>query len=105
MTTPARRRTKLRATALVALGLVACAGAPQTVSLRVSASMADAMVTVDDELLGTVAYVSKKGVALPPGRHRLSVEKAGYFPFDRLVEAPEGAAPIKIEVTLEKIPD
>jgi hypothetical protein len=33
------------------------------------------------------------------------VEKTGYFPWDRLVEAHEGDPPIKLDVTLTKIPD
>jgi hypothetical protein len=47
--------------------------------------------------------VAARGVALPPGRHRITVEKVGYFPWDALVEANHD--PIHLEITLEPIPD
>jgi hypothetical protein len=89
---------------LFALGLAACAG-PQTVSLRLKGNVPDAMVTIDDQHLGTVKYVGMRGVALPPGTHRVTIEKVGYFPFDKLVEAKEGEGPIELEVELEPVPD
>jgi hypothetical protein len=42
-------------------------------------------------------------VRLPEGEHRISVTKAGYFPWDRLVNA--GRDPIKLDVQLEPVPD
>jgi hypothetical protein len=33
------------------------------------------------------------------------VEKSGYFPWDRLVEAHDGDPPVILDVTLTKIPD
>jgi hypothetical protein len=87
------------------LTLASGCAAPATVSFRVESNVKDAMVTVDDQLLGTVAYVEKRGVAMPPGIHRVTVEKAGYFPFDKEVVAREGDATLKLEVPLEKVPD
>jgi hypothetical protein len=88
------------------LALTACVvEAPRTVSLRVAGAPPDASVTVDDKYLGAFAYVQRRGVAMPPGKHRITVEKTGYFPWDRLVEAHEGDAPIKLDVALTKIPD
>ncbi len=95
----------LRFVALAAL-LAACSGAQmaqKTVSLRLRGSPPDAQVTVDDRYLGALAFVAKRGVALPPGKHRITVEKAGFFPWDREVSASE--APIVLDVVLEKIPD
>ncbi len=91
--------------AAAALGLFTGCAAPATVSFRVQSNVKDAMVTVDDQLLGTVAYVEKRGVAMPPGVHRVTVEKAGYFPFDQEVVAKEGEATLKVDVPLEKVPD
>jgi hypothetical protein len=89
---------------LGALTAAACVPAtPPTVSLRMRGEVQDASVTIDDEHIGALAFVAKRGVALPPGPHRITVEKIGYFPWDRLVEARE--APIQIEVKLVKIPD
>ncbi len=94
------------AAALVGFALAACAAAPpKTVSLRVRGNVPDASVTIDDQYVGALAFVTRRGVALPPGKHRITVEKAGYFPWDRLVEAPEGGAPIALEVELVRVPD
>src|SRR5258708_690749 len=77
--------------------------AQPTVSLRVRGNVADAHVTIDDIAVGALAYVAARGVALPPGRHRITVERTGYFPWDALVEAKDD--PIFLEVTLVPIPD
>jgi hypothetical protein len=91
---------------LVVLAAAGCAGSqPQTTSLRVKGAPNDATVTIDDRYLGTFAYVASKGVALPPGKHRITVEKTGFFPWDRLVEAHEGDPPVHLDVTLTKVPD
>lgn len=90
----------------VCLGLAACTPTrPATVSLRVKGNVRDAHVTIDDQYLGAFAYVAKKGVALPPGRHRITVEKNGYFSWDKIVVANEGDPPIKLDVILVEIPD
>lgn len=95
----------MRAAALLlSLALVACAGA-QTISLRLKGNVPDALVTIDDQHLGTVKYVGIRGVALPPGQHRVTIEKVGYFPFDKIVEAKEGDGPIELQVKLEPVPD
>lgn len=90
----------------VGLLLTACAPSlPATVSLRVSGNVRDADVRIDDQYLGAFAFVAKKGVALPPGQHRITVEKAGYFAWDKVVVANEGDPPIKLDVILVEIPD
>jgi len=99
------RRTAL-AGACVCLVATACAPSrPATVSLRVSGNVRDAHVTIDDQYLGAFAFVAKKGVALPPGPHRITVEKTGYFAWDKVVVANEGDPPIKLDVILVEIPD
>ncbi len=97
---------KMLTAAYVCLAVTACAPTrPPTVSLRVSGNVRDAHVTVDDQYLGAFAFVAKKGVALPPGQHRITVEKAGYFAWDKVVVANEGDPPIKLDVILVEIPD
>lgn len=88
----------------IALGLSAEGCAARTVSLRVSGGLPDATVTIDDQELGSFAYVQKRGVALPEGKHRVTVEKAGYFPFDAEVLAGEEPL-LELKVELQKIPD
>lgn len=103
--------TARRALTSLAFGLVLVASAgcfreaPMTTSLRMRGTPPDARVTVDDQHLGALAFVARRGVALPPGRHRISVEKPGYFPYDRVVEVDEGDPPVQLDVKLEPIPD
>ncbi len=88
------------------LFIAGCAAAPPvTTSLRVKGAALDASVTIDERYLGSFAYVAKRGVALPPGKHRITVEKSGFFPWDRLVEVREGDPPIQLDVAMVKIPD
>jgi hypothetical protein len=66
-----------------------------------------ATVTVDDQIVGSLELVAARGVALPPGVHRISVEAPGYLPWDKLVEAkgtPVGT-PLRLDVELVPIPD
>src|SRR5262249_10420819 len=96
--------TSLRSLVALLLGGAACAAAaPRTVSLRIKGDVPDASVTIDDQYIGALGYVSAHGVALPSGKHRITVEKAGYFPWDRLVEATD--SPIRLDVALVRIPD
>lgn len=99
----ARSAARSSKVAAIAILLSACAAAPPNSSLRVSGEVDDAAVTIDDQLIGTLRFVEKHGVSLPPGQHRLTVEKLGYFPFDKLVEST--GSPIQIDVVLVPIPD
>lgn len=116
LATASRRACPLTsAVTLAALAVIAaiatsilggCAGAPPTTSLRVKGAPQapkDASVTIDDQYVGALAFVAARGVALPEGKHRVTVEKAGYFPWDRVVEARH--QPIYLEVELTRIPD
>ena len=64
-----------------------------------------ATVTIDDRFVGSLAIVAARGVALPPGAHRVTVEAPGYFPFDKLIEANEGAGPVRLDVKLVPLPE
>jgi PEGA domain len=106
------RFDRLLAVALFALSplplapLPSCAvvAYPQaTVSLRVQGNVPDAQVTIDDIPVGALAYVASRGVALPPGRHHITVERTGYFPWDAVVEAKDD--PIHLQINLVPIPD
>ena len=94
----------------IAILLGACPGCGPQPRAAVSLSMAyakqtpaDASVSIDEQYIGPLGYVAAHGVRLPEGEHRISVTKAGYFPWDRLVSA--GRDPIKLDITLEPIPD
>ncbi len=75
----------------------------RSVSLRMRGGPPRATVTIDDTLVGPLDVVAARGVALTPGKHRISVEAEGYIPWDRIVEATD--APVKLDVRLEPIPD
>lgn len=89
--------------AVIFATLAACGAGLKTVSLRVNGNVPDASVTIDDQYLGSLAYVTKRGVAMPPGKHRVTVEKPGYFPWDKEIEATE--QPVNLDVQLVPIPD
>jgi PEGA domain-containing protein len=74
-----------------------------TVSMRMQGSPPDATVTIDDMYVGPLAVVAARGVALPVGSHRISVEEQGYFPWDKIVEAKD--KPVMLAVTLVLLPD
>ena len=63
----------------------------------------DAGVWIDEEFIGPLTYVVAYGVRLPIGEHRITVQKEGYFPWDRLVVADR--EPIVLDVVLQPIPD
>ncbi len=74
-----------------------------TVSLHLRGAPPEATVTIDDRFVGPLDVVAARGVALPRGSHRISVEAEGYFPWDKLVEARD--KPVELEVKLVPIPD
>jgi hypothetical protein len=92
----------LSVAALTALALGGCPSTAKT-SLRVGGAPPDASVTIDDQYVGVFAFVAAHGVALPPGKHRITVEKPGYFPWDKLVEGHGDL--IRLDVALIKIPE
>lgn len=98
---------RILAAVLWATALVACGppAAPKTVSMRMAGGPANASVTVDDIFVGTLDVVSRRGVALPPGTHRVSVEAPGHLPWDKVVVAKEGEAAVRLDVKLVPVPD
>jgi hypothetical protein len=104
------RAWRMSAIAVFGAALMTCASAcqiltnsAQTVSLRVQGNVPDAQVTIDDIPIGALNYVAAHGVALPPGKHRVTVERSGYFPWDAVLEAQD--EPIHLDVKLVPIPD
>ena len=94
--------------AIVTLAIAACRPnvGRAAVSLRVNRdprTPRDAGVWIDEEFIGPLTYVAAYGVRLPVGEHRITVQKSGYFPWDRLVVADR--EPITLDVVLVPIPD
>lgn len=93
-----------RALTLSLLLLAGCAGArPTTGKVKLVGAPRDATVIVDDVVVGDLGLVSRYGLKLTKGPHHVSVERAGYFPWDRVVTA--GDEPIALEVTLQPLPE
>jgi hypothetical protein len=70
---------------------------------RTAETPRDAAVLIDEEYVGPLGYVAARGVRLPIGEHRITVQKPGYFSWDKLVEADREAIFLKVELT--PIPD
>ncbi len=70
---------------------------------RAGAAPRDASVIIDEEYVGPLWMVAARGVRLPVGEHRITVQKEGYFPWDKLVVADR--LPIVLDVTLIAVPD
>ena len=90
-----------------AVGSVGCTmGLRSAVSLKMARTKStprDASVYIDEEFIGPLYYVAAHGVRLLTGKHRVSVSKDGYFPWDREVDADR--QPVKLDVELVPIPD
>jgi hypothetical protein len=76
-----------------------------TVSLRLRGTPPEAAVIIDEEAVGQLDFVAAHGVALPVGQHHVTVKAEGYFPWDREVDAREGAGPLRVDVALVPVPD
>ncbi|MBX3231517.1 MAG: hypothetical protein KIT84_24190 [Labilithrix sp.] len=89
------------------LSVASCGPAKEVrrVSLRMTGSPSQASVTIDDIFVGRLETVAARGVALPLGPHHVTVEAAGFFPNDQVIEATEAASPIRLDVHLIPIPD
>jgi hypothetical protein len=101
-------RCLMRIAAMALIGaLCGCSmGLRSAVSMKVSRAKAtprDASVYIDEEFIGPLYYVAAHGVRLPTGKHRISITRDGYFPWDRLVEADR--RPISLDVALVPVPD
>ncbi|MET0411870.1 MAG: PEGA domain-containing protein [Polyangiaceae bacterium] len=86
--------------------LVACQAHVPSVSMRVTRTEAtprDASVYIDEQFVGFLGVVQARGVRLPEGEHRITVQRDGYFPWDRLVISDR--TPIALHVELVPIPD
>jgi PEGA domain len=70
---------------------------------RAASSPRDASVYIDEQFVGFLGVVAARGVRLPEGEHRITVEKVGYFPWDQLVVSDR--KPIQLKVELRKVPD
>lgn len=99
----------MRSFIVLCLVVLVCACAShKTTSLRVVTPKEVplyAQVTIDDENIGSLRRVREHGVALPPGRHRITVEATGYLPFDIEVNAPNEGGLLHVQIQMIQIPN
>jgi hypothetical protein len=88
-----RRAVRL---ALLCAALAACAHAPAgaAVSLRVEASVPDATVWVDDELVGKASDFASGARRVRAGFHRIEVRAPGYYSVFQEIEQPDGGSAV-----------
>lgn len=85
-----------------------CAGAPPKpalVPLRLEGGPPDAQITVNERYCCMLGETAKAGLRLRPGTYRISVEKAGYFPWDQELHVVAGAPPKPLSVQLVPLVD
>lgn len=92
---------------LLAVPLVLAMGCLRAaVTLRLTpdnTTPSDAKVVIDEEFIGLLGFVAARGVRLPEGQHRVTVEREGYFPYDEIVVSDR--EPIHLHVHLLRLPD
>ena len=88
--------------ALGPLGVVGCTN-QRTVLMHMQGEQTDALVTINDRYVGKLGEIVRRGIKLPPGTYRVTVEMVGYFPYDELLEVVE--EPVTLPVRLVPIPD
>jgi hypothetical protein len=101
-----RRVGRALCCALIAATLGACQAHVAAVSMRMTRSEStprDASVYIDEEFIGFLGVVQARGVRLPEGEHRITIERDGYFPWDRLVVSDR--TPIALHVELVPLPE
>ena len=77
----------------------------QSVLVRFAGEPDDALVTIDDRYVDKLGRIEKRGIKLPVGEHRVTVEQVGFFPFDVVVVADPDKPTETVKVELTPVPD
>ncbi len=67
-----------------------------------STAPAKALVYIDEQYVGSLKEVARRGVRLPEGWHRITVKKQGYYPYELRVLSDR--KPIALTVTMLRLP-
>jgi hypothetical protein len=76
---------------------------PPSGGLRFEGSPPEALVTIDEQLAGTLRQIGELPVLLRPGTHRVQVTAPGYFPWYAEIEVGETVQ--TIPVTIRPVPE
>jgi len=98
-----RRTLHILLGAPLLLLLAACPTTPQappppTGGLRCAGTPPAALVTIDEEIAGTLDQLAELPVLLQPGVHRVQVAAPGHFPWYGEVEVGATVEPLRIEL-------
>ena len=98
-----RRTLRVLSALLPLLLLPACPTTPQappppTGGLRCEGAPPAALVTIDEEIAGTLDQLAELPVLLQPGVHRVQVAAPGYFPWFGEVEVGATVEPLRVEL-------
>ena len=100
-----RTRALTFLTAVAAISLCACGGVSprqQPALLHIETEPDDAIVLVNEQTAGKGHVLAHRPVRLSPGRHRVTITAAGYFPHDLEVVLQPGVTTLR--VSLREIP-
>jgi len=92
------------------VAVISCGGARKTSdpgprgTLRFECEPHDAILEVDETLLGPASMFEENGLLLKPGTHRVILRLDGHFPEHDMVEIVEGQV-VVLKKALRKIPD
>ena len=85
-----------------AIHVTACVHTPRAVVpisvQRASSTPRDASVSVDEEYVGPLYLIAAQGLRLPVGKHRITVTREGYFPWDHIVDADRSTIVLAVEL-------
>lgn len=82
--------------------LLACAGSHKPkgrpAELRAVVEPPTAIVQVDERFVGSARVLEKRPAQLTPGKHRVTVDAAGYFPHDVELELAPGVTTLQLKL-------
>jgi hypothetical protein len=88
--------------ALLSVVLAACAAThkPKTrqAELRAVVEPSNALVQVDETFVGAARVLEKRPAQLSPGKHRVTVDAAGYFPHDVELDLAPGVTTLTLKL-------
>jgi hypothetical protein len=90
---------------LAIFGLFCGCATEQTVLVHFAGEPDDALVTIDDRYVDKLGRIEKRGIKLPAGEHRVTVEQVGYFPYDVIIVADPDQPTETVKVELTEVPD
>ena len=93
------RKFAAAALGMLAMGCATMGRQPPAAHLRVECNVPDAMVLLDDGLVGKAADLAKKDKTIHPGFYRVELRHPGYYSYFTEISVEEGAsATLKAEL-------